>query len=83
MASSSDYCRSILRVSVAQICQNLGWNATQTSTLELLTDVLERYLLELGKVSHRYCEQCKYAYPLAVFCPHLHVCAHLQTGACR
>ncbi|KAK7490611.1 hypothetical protein BaRGS_00018214 [Batillaria attramentaria] len=57
MSSEKDYCRSILRVSVAQICQNLGWNATQSSTLELLTDVLERYLQEVGKVSHRYCEQ--------------------------
>lgn len=59
MASSQDYSRSVLRVSVAQICQNLGWNATQTSPLELLTDVLERYLEEIGKVCHRYSEQCK------------------------
>ncbi|ESO88898.1 hypothetical protein LOTGIDRAFT_125487 [Lottia gigantea] len=54
---ASEYCRSVLRISVAQICQNLGWNSTQTTPLELLTDVLERYVFELGNVSHRYCEQ--------------------------
>ncbi|KAK7102595.1 transcription initiation factor TFIID subunit 3-like [Littorina saxatilis] len=57
MASTEEYSRSVLRVSVAQICQNLGWNATQTSPLELMTDVLERYLEEIAKISHRYSEQ--------------------------
>ncbi|XP_041347810.1 transcription initiation factor TFIID subunit 3-like [Gigantopelta aegis] len=52
-----DYCRAILRVCVAQLCQNLGWHNTQSTPLELLTNVLERYLLELGKVSHRYSQQ--------------------------
>ena len=56
---ATDYCRGILRVCVAQLCQNLGWHNTQSTPLELLTNVLERYLLELGKVSHRYSEQCK------------------------
>lgn len=63
MASTEEYSRSVLRVSVAQICQNLGWNATQTSPLELMTDVLERYLEEIAKISHRYSEQCKYSEP--------------------
>lgn len=54
---ADEYCRSVLRVSLAQICQNLGWNAAQATPLELLTDVLERYLLEVAKVTHRYSEQ--------------------------
>ncbi|XP_033746840.1 transcription initiation factor TFIID subunit 3-like [Pecten maximus] len=54
---ANEYCRSMLRVSLAQICQNLGWNAAQATPLELLTDVLERYLLEVAKVTHRYSEQ--------------------------
>ncbi|XP_048244393.1 transcription initiation factor TFIID subunit 3-like isoform X1 [Haliotis rufescens] len=54
---ATEYCRRMLRICIAQLCQNLGWNATQSSPLELLTDVLERYLIDLGKISHRYSEQ--------------------------
>lgn len=54
---AAEYSHQVLKVCVAQICQNLGWNSTQSTPLELLTDVLERYLLEVGKVTHRYAEQ--------------------------
>ncbi|XP_059148601.1 transcription initiation factor TFIID subunit 3-like [Physella acuta] len=54
---SKKYSRSLLRISVAQICQNLGWHSAQSSSLEVLTDVLERYLLQLGGTCHRYAEQ--------------------------
>jgi transcription initiation factor TFIID subunit 3 len=57
---SEEYCRHVLRVAVAQICQQLGWHAVHTSPLEMLTDILERYVTELGKSAHRYSEQCKY-----------------------
>jgi hypothetical protein len=55
---SAEYSHQVLKVCVAQLCQNLGWNSTQSTPLELLTDVLERYILEVGKVTHRYAEQC-------------------------
>ncbi|KAI8764249.1 transcription initiation factor TFIID subunit 3 [Biomphalaria glabrata] len=54
---SRKYSRSLLRISVAQICQNLGWHSAQSSSLEVLTDVLERYLSQLGGICHRYAEQ--------------------------
>ena len=53
------YSRSVLRIAVAQIAQHLGWTAIQSTPLELLTDILERYLLETSKYAHRYSEQCK------------------------
>lgn len=53
---SQDYSRACLRIAVAQICQHLGWNSIHNTPLELLTDVLERYLLQLGKTTHRYSE---------------------------
>ena len=59
---AQEYSRSLLRVAIAQICQNLGWNSIHSTPLELLTDVLERYLFQLGKVTHRYAEQCMYMY---------------------
>ncbi|KAJ8301671.1 hypothetical protein KUTeg_020658 [Tegillarca granosa] len=54
---AEQYCRSLLRVSLAQICQSLGWHATQSTPLDLLTDVLERYIFEIAKCTHRYSEQ--------------------------
>ncbi|KAK6177116.1 hypothetical protein SNE40_015283 [Patella caerulea] len=54
---ATEYSRSVLKIAVAQICQNLGWNSTQVTPLELLTDVMERYILELGNIAHRYSEQ--------------------------
>lgn len=56
---SQNYSRNLMRISVAQICQNLGWNSAQSSSLEVLTDVLERYLTQLGGICHRYSEQCE------------------------
>ncbi|XP_028933775.1 transcription initiation factor TFIID subunit 3 [Ornithorhynchus anatinus] len=50
------YSRSLLRVSVAQICQALGWDSVQLGACHLLTDVLQRYLQRLGRGCHRYSE---------------------------
>lgn len=54
------YSRSLLMVSVAQICQALGWDSVQLSACHLLTDVLQRYLQQLGRGCHRYSELCEY-----------------------
>ncbi|XP_056429233.1 transcription initiation factor TFIID subunit 3 [Hyla sarda] len=50
------YSRSLLRVSVAQICQALGWDSMQVTACDLLTDVLHRYLQQLCRGAHRYSE---------------------------
>ncbi|XP_058502057.1 transcription initiation factor TFIID subunit 3 isoform X1 [Solea solea] len=50
------YARSLLRVSVAQICQALGWDAVQLTACDLLSDVLQRYILQMARVCHRYTE---------------------------
>uniref|UniRef100_H3AJT2 ATP synthase F(1) complex subunit gamma, mitochondrial n=1 Tax=Latimeria chalumnae TaxID=7897 RepID=H3AJT2_LATCH len=50
------YSRSLLRVSVAQICQALGWDSVQLSACDLLTDVLHRYIQQLARGCHRYSE---------------------------
>ncbi|XP_014885699.1 transcription initiation factor TFIID subunit 3 isoform X1 [Poecilia latipinna] len=51
-----NYARSLLRVSVAQICQALGWDAVQLTACDLLSDVLHRYIQQLARVCHRYSE---------------------------
>ncbi|XP_077373839.1 transcription initiation factor TFIID subunit 3 isoform X2 [Festucalex cinctus] len=50
------YGRSLLRVSVAQICQALGWDAVQLTACDLLADVLQRHIQQMGRVCHRYSE---------------------------
>ncbi|XP_077600974.1 transcription initiation factor TFIID subunit 3-like isoform X2 [Stigmatopora nigra] len=50
------YGSSLLRVSVAQICQALGWDAVQLTACDLLADVLQRYIQQMGRVCHRYSE---------------------------
>lgn len=45
-----------LQVAVAQICQSMGWDALQKSTHDLLTDVLQKYLEEIAKSAHGYCQ---------------------------
>ncbi|XP_069085359.1 transcription initiation factor TFIID subunit 3 isoform X2 [Pleurodeles waltl] len=50
------YSRALLRVSVAQVCQALGWDSVQLTACDLLTDVLQRYLQQLGRGCQRYSE---------------------------
>lgn len=46
---SSDFHTAVARISVAQICQSVGYRGAQTSALETLTDVAVRYLRSLAK----------------------------------
>lgn len=59
---AAQFSRSILKVSVAQICQNIGWHAVHQSTLELLADILHRYVLEIARTAQAYSNQGKYPY---------------------
>ncbi|XP_052200911.1 transcription initiation factor TFIID subunit 8 [Diospyros lotus] len=48
-ASQPEFASAITRVAVAQICQSVGFKATQSSALRTLTDVAGRYLRALGE----------------------------------
>uniref|UniRef100_A0A1B6D8S1 PHD-type domain-containing protein n=2 Tax=Clastoptera arizonana TaxID=38151 RepID=A0A1B6D8S1_9HEMI len=61
---SDPYGRNVLKVVVAQICQTIGWNAIQSTPLELLTDILQKYIYELGRTAHRYGEQFGHTVPM-------------------
>ncbi|RZF33682.1 hypothetical protein LSTR_LSTR007060 [Laodelphax striatellus] len=58
-----DYGASILRIVVAQMCETVGWNSIHSTPLELLTDVLKRYITELAENTHRYAEQFGHTQP--------------------
>ncbi len=49
----------VLRQVVGHCSHNIGWNGIHASSLDLLTEVLQKYLTEIGQSMHRYSEQCK------------------------
>lgn len=58
---SGDYTRDILKVVVAKICQTIGWHTIQTTSLEVMVDILRRYLSEITKLTASYSTLCKYS----------------------
>lgn len=58
--SSLQYVQQLSKVIVAQITQTIGWNSIQTTPLELLTDILHKYLEEITRQTQRYTELCMY-----------------------
>ncbi|XP_054279774.1 transcription initiation factor TFIID subunit 3-like isoform X2 [Macrosteles quadrilineatus] len=60
---ANTYSRDILKVVVAQICQTIGWHTICTTPLDVLTDVLRRFIHELGTSAHRYGEQFGHTSP--------------------
>jgi hypothetical protein len=54
------YTHQVLSVAVAQICQTIGWQSITTTSLEILVDILERFIKELCKTTHNYSEHCKF-----------------------
>ena len=56
MSSDDKYARSIARVVAAQLMAAQGIDSAQRSTVEILSDLLVRYIVEIGAQSHMYSE---------------------------
>ncbi|GBP34001.1 Transcription initiation factor TFIID subunit 3 [Eumeta japonica] len=54
---SEAFAREILKRNVAQICQTIGWNGINSTPLDILVHVLERYVRHIGTRANRYAEQ--------------------------
>lgn len=52
------YLLQMLKVVIAQVCQKVGWQAIKEFPLELLSDVLDRFLKEFTKELSKYVEFC-------------------------
>lgn len=57
--ASLPYIQQLSKVIVAQISQTIGWNSIQSIPLELMGDILHKYMQELTRQIHRYSELCK------------------------
>eukprot|EP00011_Vannellida_sp_DIVA3-517-6-12_P003655 CAMPEP_0114614014 /NCGR_PEP_ID=MMETSP0168-20121206/5430_1 /TAXON_ID=95228 ORGANISM="Vannella sp., Strain DIVA3 517/6/12" /NCGR_SAMPLE_ID=MMETSP0168 /ASSEMBLY_ACC=CAM_ASM_000044 /LENGTH=269 /DNA_ID=CAMNT_0001825039 /DNA_START=54 /DNA_END=863 /DNA_ORIENTATION=+ len=53
---AEQFAREICRVAAAQICKGIGYDSAQVSAIEALTDVIVKYLEEVGYNSHMYAE---------------------------
>lgn len=55
-----NYCKDVLKVVVAQICSTMGWHRIQTTPMEVMVDILSRYLRQMATRTNRYAEHCKF-----------------------
>ncbi|KAK6126220.1 hypothetical protein DH2020_040041 [Rehmannia glutinosa] len=53
-SGASNYGRAISRISVAQVCESIGFEGFDESALDSLADIVIRYLCDLGKTSKFY-----------------------------
>ncbi|KAI3976708.1 hypothetical protein MKX01_008566 [Papaver californicum] len=54
VGGGDDFARAIARIAVAQICETMGCETLQESALDALSDIVIRYLSDLGKTAHFY-----------------------------
>ncbi|XP_025203014.1 LOW QUALITY PROTEIN: transcription initiation factor TFIID subunit 3-like [Melanaphis sacchari] len=51
-----DFIRQTLTISVAQICNNIGWHSITDSSMKIMTDILHHYISDLSITSKKYAE---------------------------
>ena len=56
MSSEDKYARSVAKLVAGQLMAAEGLDSAQRSTLEILSDLLVRYIVEVGAQSHMYAE---------------------------
>lgn len=56
---ANTYSFDVLKIVVGQICQTIGWHSICTTPLDVLIDVLHRYIKKLAVTARRYGEQGK------------------------
>lgn len=54
---SSQYSRDHCKMAVAKILQTIGWHTSNSTPLEVLTDILSKYLQQISKISVDYASE--------------------------
>ncbi len=54
-----NYTTQVLRTVAAQVCQTIGWQSVTASSLEIMVEILDRYIKEICKTTHDYAELCE------------------------
>lgn len=55
-SSTDDFSRQISRIAVAQICEVAGFNSANLSAIDTFSEILIRFISEIGKTAHFYSE---------------------------
>jgi len=50
------FVKQTLTISVAQICNNIGWHSITDSSMKIMTDILHHYISDLSITSKKYAE---------------------------
>ena len=50
------YSRNLLKISIAQILQTIGFQTAQSTAIDVLVEILERYIMLIGRSAHEYAE---------------------------
>ncbi|KAB7497774.1 Transcription initiation factor TFIID subunit 3 [Armadillidium nasatum] len=53
---ASKFHEDVLKIVVGQICQNIGFHGIFSSSVDVLVDLLHRYLRDIAVTTHRYTE---------------------------
>ena len=56
MAATNSYYYKVLKISVAQMCRDVGWQGINVGACDVLTDLLSRYIHTLGKTASAFAE---------------------------
>lgn len=51
---NEDFAQAIAKIAVAQVCESVGFQSFQQSALNTLSDVVVRYIREIGKTANNY-----------------------------
>ncbi len=54
--SPNNYSRTLLKISVSQMLQTVGFQTAQSTALDILVEILERYIYLISKTAHEYSE---------------------------
>lgn len=50
------FARAVARVVVTKICESMSFEGIQGSAADTLSDIMLRYITEIGRASHNYAE---------------------------
>jgi hypothetical protein len=53
---SADCARNMLKIAIAQIVQSFGYQSAQSITLDILNEILEKYILLICKSCREFAE---------------------------
>lgn len=62
---ATNFSRAVAQVAVAQLAEDAGFETAQTSSLDILSDLLLRYIAEIGRSAHSYADCAQRSCPNA------------------